>query len=316
MTSRINTLSVQNTLKKMGPLLGLVILSVLLSFATPNFLTSSNLFSVLRQVTYSGLLAFGMTFVILIGGIDLSVGAILALVGIVTASMIQSGLNPILATLLGIVFGALCGTFNGLLIAVGRIAPFIATLATMILFRGFAQEYSQSKPISVNGSGFFDAIGSGYIFNILPTPVLIMLVIYLVLWFVLKKTAFGRHVYALGGSEVVALISGLKVKTIKLWVYTLSGALSAIAALVVTSRLSSASPNAGSMYELDAIAAVVLGGTSLSGGRGWIFGTLVGVVLLGVLSNGLNLLNVSANYQLIIKGLVILFAVLMDRKNT
>ena len=241
MTSRINTLSVQNTLKKMGPLLGLVILSVLLSFATPNFLTSSNLFSVLRQVTYSGLLAFGMTFVILIGGIDLSVGAILALVGIVTASMIQSGLNPILATLLGIVFGALCGTFNGLLIAVGRIAPFIATLATMILFRGFAQEYSQSKPISVNGSGFFDAIGSGYIFNILPTPVLIMLVIYLVLWFVLKKTAFGRHVYALGGSEDVALISGLKVKTIKLWVYTLSGALSAIAALVVTSRLSSAS---------------------------------------------------------------------------
>lgn len=143
-----------------------------------------------------------------------------------------------------------------------------------------------------------------------------MLVIYLVLWFVLKKTAFGRHVYALGGSEDVALISGLKVKTIKLWVYTLSGALSAIAALVVTSRLSSASPNAGSMYELDAIAAVVLGGTSLSGGRGWIFGTLVGVVLLGVLSNGLNLLNVSANYQLIIKGLVILFAVLMDRKNT
>lgn len=267
-------------------------------------------------MTYSGLLAFGMTFVILIGGIDLSVGAILALVGIVTASMIQSGLNPILATLLGIVFGALCGTFNGLLIAVGRIAPFIATLATMILFRGFAQEYSQSKPISVNGSGFFDTIGSGYIFNILPTPVLIMLVIYLVLWFVLKKTAFGRHVYALGGSEDVALISGLKVKTIKLWVYTLSGALSAIAALVVTSRLSSASPNAGSMYELDAIAAVVLGGTSLSGGRGWIFGTLVGVVLLGVLSNGLNLLNVSANYQLIIKGLVILFAVLMDRKNT
>ena len=149
----------------------------------------------------------------------------------------------------------------------------------------------------------------------MPIPVLLMLVVYFVLWFVLQKTRFGRYVYALGGSEDVALISGLKVKRLKLWVYTLSGVMSAIAALVVTSRLSSASPNAGAMYELDAIAAVVLGGTSLSGGRGWIFGTLIGVILLGVLSNGLNLLNVSANYQLIIKGLVILFAVLMDRKN-
>ena len=149
----------------------------------------------------------------------------------------------------------------------------------------------------------------------MPIPVLLMLVVYFVLWFVLQKTRFGRYVYALGGSEDVALISGLKVTRLKLWVYTLSGVMSAIAALVVTSRLSSASPNAGAMYELDAIAAVVLGGTSLSGGRGWIFGTLIGVILLGVLSNGLNLLNVSANYQLIIKGLVILFAVLMDRKN-
>ena len=142
-----------------------------------------------------------------------------------------------------------------------------------------------------------------------------MLAVYFILWFVLKKTRFGRHVYALGGSEDVARISGLKVRSLKLWVYTLSGILSALAALVVTSRLSSASPNAGVMYELDAIAAVVLGGTSLSGGRGWLFGTLVGVVLLGVLSNGLNLLNVSANYQLIIKGAVILFAVLLDCKN-
>ena len=132
----------------------------------------------------------------------------------------------------------------------------------------------------------------------------------------MKKTRFGRHVYALGGSEDVARISGLKVRSLKLWVYTLSGLMSGLAALVVTSRLSSASPNAGAMYELDAIAAVVLGGTSLSGGRGWIFGTLVGVVLLGILSNGLNLLNVSSNYQLIIKGVVILFAVLLDRKNS
>ncbi|KPN73110.1 MULTISPECIES: ABC transporter permease [Neisseria] len=308
-------LSIGATVKKMGPLLGLVVLSAVLSAATPNFLTSNNLFSVLRQVTYSGLLAFGMTFVILIGGIDLSVGAILALVGIITASLIQTGMDPILASCIGILLGAACGAVNGLLVSVGRIAPFIATLATMILFRGIAQEYSQSKPITINVDGFFNDIGSGYLFNTVPTPVVLMLAVYFVLWFVLKKTRFGRHVYALGGSEDVARISGLKVRSLKLWVYTLSGMLSAVAALVVTSRLSSASPNAGVMYELDAIAAVVLGGTSLSGGRGWLFGTLVGVVLLGVLSNGLNLLNVSANYQLIIKGAVILFAVLLDRKN-
>ena len=304
------------SLKKMGPLFGLVLLSIGLSIASPNFLTPSNLFSVLRQVSYSGLIAFGMTFIILIGGIDLSVGAILALVGIVTASLIQAGMDPILASCIGLLLGAACGAINGLLVSFGRIAPFIATLATMILFRGIAQEYSQSKPISINVDGFFNEIGSGYLFDTIPVPVVLMLLVYFMLWFVLKKTRFGRHVYALGGSEDVARISGLKVRSLKLWVYTLSGLMSGLAALVVTSRLSSASPNAGAMYELDAIAAVVLGGTSLSGGRGWIFGTLVGAVLLGILSNGLNLLNVSSNYQLIIKGVVILFAVLLDRKNS
>ena len=304
------------SLKKMGPLFGLVLLSIGLSIASPNFLTPSNLFSVLRQVSYSGLIAFGMTFIILIGGIDLSVGAILALVGIVTASLIQAGMDPILASCIGLLLGAACGAINGLLVSFGRIAPFIATLATMILFRGIAQEYSQSKPISINVDGFFNEIGSGYLFDTIPVPVVLMLLVYFMLWFVLKKTRFGRHVYALGGSEDVARISGLKVRSLKLWVYTLSGLMSGLAALVVTSRLSSASPNAGAMYELDAIAAVVLGGTSLSGGRGWIFGTLVGVVLLGILSNGLNLWNVSSNYQLIIKGVVILFAVLLDRKNS
>lgn len=304
------------SLKKMGPLLGLILLSAGLSIASPNFLTASNLFSVLRQVSYSGLIAFGMTFVILIGGIDLSVGAVLALVGIVTAGLIQSGMDPILASCIGLLLGAACGAVNGLLVSVGRIAPFIATLATMILYRGIAQEYSQSKPVSINTEGFFNSIGSGYVFDTVPVPVVMMLMVYAVLWFVLKKTRFGRHVYALGGSEDVARISGLKTGRLKVWVYTLSGVMAALAALVVTSRLSSASPNAGAMYELDAIAAVVLGGTSLAGGRGWIFGTLVGVVLLGVLSNGLNLLNVSANYQLIIKGAVILFAVLLDRKNS
>ena len=307
--------SMKKMVSKLGIGLVLFFMIVGMSFTSPVFLSANNILNILLQVSVICVISVGMTYVILTGGIDLSVGAILALVGIITASLIQAGVDPILASLIGVLLGALCGAFNGLLISVGKIAPFIATLATMILFRGIAQEYSQSKPISINVTGFFDAIGSGYLLDFIPIPVLLMLAVYFVLWFVLQKTRFGRYVYALGGSEDVALISGLKVKRLKLWVYTLSGVMSAIAALVVTSRLSSASPNAGAMYELDAIAAVVLGGTSLSGGRGWIFGTLIGVILLGVLSNGLNLLNVSANYQLIIKGLVILFAVLMDRKN-
>ncbi|WP_293932063.1 ribose ABC transporter permease [Iodobacter sp.] len=301
------------TLQKLGPLLALLLISSVLSVMSRDFLTVNNLLNVLRQVSINALIAFGMTFVILLGGIDLSVGAVLALSSIAIASMMAAGMDPIIATLCGVLAGAALGAVNGLIISRGKVAPFIATLGTMTVFRGLALVASDGRPITGFNSDFFAMLGGGYIANLIPVPVITTTLAFVALWFVLKKTVFGRHVYAVGGNEEASLISGVKVNRVKLWVYTLSGGLSALAGIILTSRLNSAQPNAGMGYELDAIAAVVLGGTSLSGGRGWIVGTLIGAVLIGVLNNGLNLLSVSSFYQQVIKGSVILLAVLLDR---
>ncbi|NHQ84568.1 ribose ABC transporter permease [Iodobacter sp. HSC-16F04] len=301
------------TLQKLGPLLALLLISGVLSVMSRDFLTVNNLLNVLRQVSINALIAFGMTFVILLGGIDLSVGAVLALSSVAIASMMAAGVDPVLATLFGVLAGAALGAVNGIIISRGKVAPFIATLGTMTVFRGLALVASDGRPITGFNSDFFSMLGAGYIGNLIPVPVLTTTLAFIALWFVLKKTVFGRHVYAVGGNEEASLISGVKVNRVKLWVYTLSGGLSALAGVILTSRLNSAQPNAGMGYELDAIAAVVLGGTSLSGGRGWIVGTLIGAVLIGVLNNGLNLLSVSSFYQQVIKGSVILLAVLLDR---
>ncbi|AZN35696.1 ABC transporter permease subunit [Iodobacter ciconiae] len=301
------------TLQKLGPLLALLLISGVLSVMSRDFLTVNNLLNVLRQVSINALIAFGMTFVILLGGIDLSVGAVLALSSVAIASMMAAGVDPVLATLFGVLAGAALGAVNGVIISRGKVAPFIATLGTMTIFRGLALVASDGRPITGFNSDFFSMLGAGYIANLIPVPVVTTLIAFAVLWFLLKKTVFGRHVYAVGGNEEASLISGVKVNRVKLWVYTLSGGLSALAGVILTSRLNSAQPNAGMGYELDAIAAVVLGGTSLSGGRGWIVGTLIGAVLIGVLNNGLNLLSVSSFYQQVIKGSVILLAVLLDR---
>jgi ribose transport system permease protein len=301
------------TLQKLGPLLALLLISGVLSVMSRDFLTVNNLLNVLRQVSINALIAFGMTFVILLGGIDLSVGAVLALSSVAIASMMAAGIDPVLATLFGVLAGAALGAVNGIIISRGKVAPFIATLGTMTVFRGLALVASDGRPITGFNSDFFSMLGAGYIGNLIPVPVITTMIAFVALWFILKKTVFGRHVYAVGGNEEASLISGVKVNRVKLWVYTLSGGLSALAGVVLTSRLNSAQPNAGMGYELDAIAAVVLGGTSLSGGRGWIVGTLIGAVLIGVLNNGLNLLSVSSFYQQVIKGSVILLAVLLDR---
>ncbi len=257
-----------------------------------------------------------MTFVILTGGIDLSVGSILALTGAVTAGMMSGGMDPILAMLLGVLLGVLLGAINGLIIAKGKVAPFIATLATMTIFRGLTLVYTEGRPISGLGDSFtFQMLGKGYILGI-PVPVVTMAISFAVLYFILKKTTFGRRVYAVGGNEEASRLSGINVDRIKIYVYSLAGGLTAIAALILTSRLNSAQPTAGNMFELDAIAAVVLGGTSLTGGRGWIVGTLVGALIIGVLNNGLNLIGVSSFFQQVVKGAVILIAVLLDRKKT
>jgi ribose transport system permease protein len=289
----------------------LLVIVIILSFISPDFLTISNIFNVLRQVSINALIAFGMTFVILTGGIDLSVGSIIALSSALTAGIMVGETNPWLAVGAGLIAGTLMGTVNGVIISRGKIAPFIATLATMTIFRGLTLVYTEGKPIAGLPSSF-GIIGRGYLFQI-PMPVIWMLVAFAILFVVLKYTSFGRYVYALGGNEEATRLSGIDTNRVKTYVYSLSGLLAAISGIILTSRLNSAQPTAGTSYELDAIAAVVLGGTSLSGGKGWIVGTLIGAMIIGVLDNGLNLLNVSSFYQQVVKGGVILLAVLLDR---
>lgn len=297
--------------QKIGPLLGLGAIVVVLSVISKDFLSITNIFNVLRQISINALLAFGMTFVILTGGIDLSVGSILALSGAFSAGMLASGMDPFVAILTGLAAGTLMGAVNGVLVAKGRMAPFIATLATMTVYRGLTLVYTEGRPIAFDNEAFA-MLGKGYFLEI-PVPVIWMLISFLILYFVLKSTTFGRYVYAIGGNEEAAMLSGVRTHRVKIWVYAISGLFASVAGLILTARLNSAQPTAGTTYELDAIAAVVLGGTSLAGGRGWIIGTLIGAIIIGVLDNGLNLLNVSSFYQQVVKGGVILLAVLLDR---
>lgn len=300
-----------NFLQQMGPLLGLFLLVIILSIVSSDFLTVSNIFNVLRQVSINALIAFGMTFVILTGGIDLSVGSTLALSSALSAGLMASGGDPFLAIVVGLLAGLVMGAFNGILVAKGNVAPFIATLATMTVFRGLTLVYTEGKPITGLPDSF-GLVGKSFFLQI-PMPVIWMLLSFVALYFILKHTTFGRHVYALGSNEEATRLSGISTTKVKIWVYSISGLFASLAGIILTSRLNSAQPTAGTSYELDAIAAVVLGGTSLSGGKGWIVGTLIGAMIIGVLNNGLNLLNVSSFYQLVAKGAVILIAVLLDR---
>ncbi len=297
----------------LGPLAGLIIFSIILGLISDNFFTLGNMLNLLRQVSVNALIAFGMTFVILTAGIDLSVGSTLALGSALTAGLLTSGMDPILAVFIGLLIGFILGAINGLIITKGKVAPFIATLATMTIYRGATLVYTDGMPITGLSDSFaFEMIGKGYLFGI-PFPVIIMVVVFIILYFVQRKTVFGRQVYAVGGNEEAAKLSGIKTDRVKLWVYSITGMLAVLAGIIISSRLDSVQPTAGTSYELDAIAAVVIGGTSLAGGRGRIVGTLVGALIIGVISNGLNLLNVSSFYQQIVKGAIILVAVLFDR---
>jgi len=294
-------------------LLALVAVCIALAFMSPDFLTVSNSFDVMRQVSINAVIAFGMTLTILLGGIDLSVGSILAVSSVLAAMIMTGGHGAVLAVAVAILAGAAMGALNGVVIAKGKVAPFIATLGMMTLLRGLALVFANGSPISGFSSNFFATLGDGYVARLIPVPVVLMLAMFAVFWFVLGRTVFGRHVYATGGNAEAAKLSGVNTDRVQILVYTVSGAMAALAGVVLTSRLDSAQPTAGAGYELDAITAVVLGGTSLAGGRGWIFGTLVGALLIGVLNNGLNLMGVSAFYQQVVKGSVILLAVLLDR---
>lgn len=303
-------------LMKYKSIIGLVLFAIVVSFLSPRFLTMPNMLNVLRQTSINAVIAAGMTFVILTGGIDLSVGSILAFSGAVCASLIASGNSVVVAIIGAIVIGGLVGALSGVIISKGKIQPFIATLAMMTVLRGATLVFTDGKPITLGTSKSamaFTTIGAGQLLNI-PIPIYIMIIVFAICYYILTQTRLGRYVYALGGNEEATRLSGLNTSKIKIYVYTISGILASIAGIIVTSRLFSAQPNAGSGYELDAIAAVVLGGTSLSGGQGSILGTVIGALIIGILNNALNLLNVSSYYQMIAKGVVILIAVLLDRK--
>lgn len=296
--------------RQFGTLLGLIGLSIVLWIMTPYFLTVSNLLNVAQQTSINAIIAVGMTFVIITAGIDLSVGSLVAFSGVVLASVLQAGVPLPIAILVGLGVGLSCGMINGLLITQGRIPPFISTLGMMSVARGAALLYTKGRPVS-GFSENFRYLATGEIFHI-PVPVIIMGVVYIIAHFVLNRTKLGRYAYAIGGNEEAAILSGINVKLYKTMVYALCGMLSGLAALILTARLNSAQPIAGNMYELDAIAATVIGGTSLMGGEGTVLGTLIGALIMGVLRNGLNLLGVSSFIQQIVIGSVIIIAVLLD----
>lgn len=303
---------VQFLKENLGILIGFIALCVLLSFISPVFLSQKNIMNVLRQTSTNLYLACAMTMVIILGGIDLSVGAIIALSGVITGGLIAfQGASVFVAVIAGLLSGVVIGVFNGLVVAKTTIPPFIVTLATMNIARGAAYVYTGGKPIRVMSDGF-NFIGSGYVFNFLPTPVFYLIIILVISVLIMNKTKLGRHIYAVGGNREAARFSGIKIDKVLFFPYAFSGLMAAIAGIVLASRMFSGQPTAGNGAEMDAIAAVVLGGTSMSGGSGKMGGTVIGGLVIGVLSNGLNLMNVDSFWQYIVKGVVILIAVYVD----
>ncbi len=305
--------SVAELVSRYGIVISFLVLFLILSFLSNNFLTSNNIVNVLRQVSINGVLAVGMTFVILTAGIDLSIGSILALAGAVAASLVTGGdAQPVVfAVIAGVLVGTACGVVNGGLIAYFNVPPFVATLGLLSVARGATLLYSGGRPIP-NLSPEFRWLGQGAVLGI-PAPVIIFAIVFVIAYVTLRYSVYGRRVYAVGGNPRSAKTSGINTRGIVFSVYALMGGLAGLAGVMLTARTTSALPQAGIGYELDAIAAVVIGGTSLTGGIGRITHTLVGVLIIGMISNGLDLMGVSSYYQQIIKGSIIVLAVLIDR---
>lgn len=298
-----------------GILLVFLLLVIILSVVTPNFLRTRNILNVLRQTSINGLLSIGMTFVILTGGIDLSVGSVLAFAGIVSASFASDAIggfvaHPLIAMGVGLLAGAGLGAVNGIFVAKWRMPAFVVTLGMLSMARGFTFLTTDGMPVPRISEGFL-VVGQGVFLGI-PVPVWIFLAVFMLSWITLYKTRYGRYIYAVGGNETSAKISGINTRLVVFTVYVISGMLSALGGIILTARTTAGLPQAGQAYELDAIAAVVIGGTSLSGGQGQIIGTVFGALLLGVINNGLDLLGVSSYFQLVIKGMIIIGAVLLD----
>ncbi|NSW75542.1 MAG: ABC transporter permease [Candidatus Atribacteria bacterium] len=297
---------------KVGILLAFLVVCVIFGMLNPVFFNPLNILNVIRQVSIIGVIAVGMTFVILLGGIDLSVGSVVAFAGIIAAGFqAKWGGNLFLSVVIPLLIGGGIGFMNGFVSTKGQLHPFIVTLGSMSIFRGATLLVAQGKPIS-GMSPAFRFIGAGMVGPI-PFPVILFIGCVIVAGMVLKRTVFGRYIYAIGGNEEAALLSGIMVERYKIAAFTILGFLSGLSALILTSRLNSGELVAGQGYELDVIASVIIGGTSLMGGEGGVYGTLIGALLIGVVSNGLNLLGVQPYWQMIVKGLIVILAVLLDK---
>ena len=302
----------RNLLHRFGLLLVILVVGLGLSLVTDTFLSVANLTNVARQVSINGILAVGVTFVLLTAGVDLSLGSVVALSGVACATFAHPGEHPVIVPIaVGLLTGAACGLVNGALVTRGGVAPFIVTLGMMTIARGLALIVSGGRPVA-NMSNELTAFADD-LFGI-PIPVLCFAAVAFAAWFFLRNFRLGRHIYAVGGNENAARAAGVPVERVKLFAYALCGLLTGLAGVVLAARITTGQPNAGQAYELDAIAAVVIGGTSLAGGVGTITGTLLGVLLIGVINNGLDLMGVSSYYQAVIKGVIIVGAVWLDRR--
>jgi inositol transport system permease protein len=302
----------RNLLHRFGLLLVILLVGLFLSLSSDSFMSVANLTNVARQVSINGILAVGVTFVLLTGGVDLSLGSVVALSGVACATFAHPGDHSVFVPIaVGLLTGAACGLVNGTLVTLGGVAPFIVTLGMMTIARGLALIFSGGRPVA-DMSNELTAL-AGDLFGI-PIPMLCFAGVAAAAWFFLSNFRLGRHIYAVGGNENAARAAGVPVEQVKLFAYGLCGLLAGLAGVVLAARITTGQPNAGQAYELDAIAAVVIGGTSLAGGVGTITGTLLGVLLIGVINNGLDLQGVSSYYQAVIKGVIIVGAVWLDRR--
>ena len=296
--------------RKYATLFILVIFLIAMAFLSDRFFTFKNLTYVGRQISLNAILALGMTLVIISGGIDLSVGGVCALGCCVCAKILNSTGSSLLAIAVVLLIGLAVGAFNGFVVSKTGIAPFIVTLSTVSIIRGITLVMTNASPMPISNAAF-KFIGQGTLLGI-PFPIYITLILAIITAFVMNKTVFGRYVYAIGGNERSAAVAGIQVKKVKISVYMVSGFLAAFTAIIYTSRLSSGVPSLGNGFEMDAITAAVIGGASLAGGQGHIWGTMIGAVIIGILNNALNLLNINSYFQDIVKGIVVLLAVLFD----
>lgn len=288
----------------------IIAIIVVMSFVSPVFMTSKNIINIIRQISINGIIAVGMTFVILTGGIDLSVGSVVAITSVIVGSMLQNGSNWLVACIVAILISLAFGAFNGTMIAYVGFQPFIATLATVTMGSGIALAYSDGKPFTISDESFLK-IGQGYL-GAIPIPIVLLVIVVAIGLIILKTTTFGRYVFAIGGNKNAAKLSGVRTRRVELMVYVISAFCAAIVGLILSARISSGQPTAGEGYELDAIAATAIGGTSMTGGVGSLTGTIFGFVLLGLMTNSMNLLNINSFYQEIVKGILIIIAVFLD----